>query len=61
MTGGPTKILDIITNERLVTDWLDWRGDNTAVDTTGLAARERGHEDAADACARRLLTHRRHE
>lgn len=27
--GGPTKILDIVTNERLVTDWLDWRGDIT--------------------------------
>lgn len=29
VTGGPTKILDIVPNERLVTDWLDWRGDAT--------------------------------
>jgi uncharacterized protein YndB with AHSA1/START domain len=27
--GGPTKILDIVENERLVTDWTDWRGDET--------------------------------
>jgi uncharacterized protein YndB with AHSA1/START domain len=27
--GGPTKILDLVTNERLVTDWTDWRGDTT--------------------------------
>jgi uncharacterized protein YndB with AHSA1/START domain len=27
--GGPTKILDFVTNERLVTDWTDWRGDDT--------------------------------
>jgi uncharacterized protein YndB with AHSA1/START domain len=24
--GGPTKILDLVENERLVTDWTDWRG-----------------------------------
>jgi uncharacterized protein YndB with AHSA1/START domain len=24
--GGPTKILDLVENERLVTDWPDWRG-----------------------------------
>ena len=27
--GGPTRILDLVPNERLVTDWLDWRGDPT--------------------------------
>ena len=25
--GGPTTILDYVENERLVTDWADWRGD----------------------------------
>lgn len=25
--GGPTTILDYVENERLVTDWPDWRGD----------------------------------
>lgn len=25
--GGPTRILDLVPNERLVTDWPDWRGD----------------------------------
>jgi uncharacterized protein YndB with AHSA1/START domain len=25
--GGPTKILELVENERLVTDWTDWRGD----------------------------------
>lgn len=29
MQGGPTKILEMVPNERLVTDWLDWRGDTT--------------------------------
>ena len=27
--GGPTRILDFVPNERLVTDWLDWRGDDS--------------------------------
>lgn len=27
--GGPTQILDLVPNERLVTDWLDYRGDTT--------------------------------
>lgn len=27
--GGTTTILDLIENERLVLDWLDWRGDTT--------------------------------
>lgn len=27
--GGPTRILDLVPNERLVTDWPDWRGDDT--------------------------------
>lgn len=27
MIGGPTTILDYVENERLVTDWADWRGD----------------------------------
>ncbi|MEQ8935593.1 MAG: SRPBCC family protein [Amphiplicatus sp.] len=25
--GGPTKILELVPNEKLVTDWPDWRGD----------------------------------
>ncbi len=25
--GGPTKILEFVENEKLVTDWPDWRGD----------------------------------
>ena len=29
VVGGPTTILDLVPNERLVTDWLDWRGDPT--------------------------------
>jgi uncharacterized protein YndB with AHSA1/START domain len=31
--GGPTRILDLVENERLVTDWLDWRGDETRAST----------------------------
>lgn len=31
--GGPTTILDLVPNERLVTDWLDWRGDQTRAPT----------------------------
>jgi len=27
--SGPTKILDFVPDERLVTDWTDWRGDDT--------------------------------
>lgn len=27
VTAGTTRVLDIVENERLVTDWLDWRGD----------------------------------
>lgn len=27
VVGGPTTILDYVENERLVTDWPDWRGD----------------------------------
>lgn len=27
--GGPTRILDLVPNERLVTDWPDWRGDDS--------------------------------
>lgn len=29
VTGGPTKILEFVPNERLVLDWPDWRGDPT--------------------------------
>jgi len=29
VVGGPTTILDLVPNQRLVTDWLDWRGDET--------------------------------
>jgi uncharacterized protein YndB with AHSA1/START domain len=27
--GGPTRILELIENEKLVIDWPDWRGDAT--------------------------------
>lgn len=27
--GGPTRILELVENERLVSDWPDWRGDET--------------------------------
>lgn len=27
--GGTTKILELVPNERIVLDWLDWRGDTT--------------------------------
>jgi len=27
VAGGPTRILELVENERLVTDWPDWRGD----------------------------------
>ncbi len=27
VAGGPSKILELIPNEKLVTDWPDWRGD----------------------------------
>jgi uncharacterized protein YndB with AHSA1/START domain len=27
VTGGPTRILEIISNRKLVLDWPDWRGD----------------------------------
>jgi uncharacterized protein YndB with AHSA1/START domain len=26
--GGPTRIIELVENERLVTDWPDWRGDS---------------------------------
>ena len=29
VTAGTSRILDIVENERLVTDWLDWRGDSS--------------------------------
>jgi uncharacterized protein YndB with AHSA1/START domain len=29
VVGGPTKILEFVESERLVTDWPDWRGDPT--------------------------------
>ena len=33
VAGGPTRILDLVPNERLVTDWPDWRGDPTRPNT----------------------------
>lgn len=27
VTGGPTRILELVPNRKLVIDWLDWRGD----------------------------------
>lgn len=29
VTGGPTHIIDLVPNERLVLDWPDWRGDSS--------------------------------
>ena len=29
VNAGTSRILDIVENERLVTDWLDWRGDSS--------------------------------
>ena len=29
VAGGPTRILEYVENEKLVTDWPDWRGDET--------------------------------
>lgn len=29
VAGGPTRIIELIENERLVTDWPDWRGDES--------------------------------
>lgn len=34
VTGGPTKILEYVENEKLVTDWPDWRGDESVPDQT---------------------------
>ena len=34
VTGGPTRILEMIPNEKLVTDWPDWRGDASVPKTT---------------------------
>lgn len=34
VAGGPTRILEIVPNEKLVTDWPDWRGDATVPMTT---------------------------
>jgi uncharacterized protein YndB with AHSA1/START domain len=33
VAGGPTRILDLVPNQRLVTDWPDWRGDPTRLPT----------------------------
>lgn len=32
--GGPTRIIELIENEKLVTDWPDWRGDEKKPVTT---------------------------
>jgi uncharacterized protein YndB with AHSA1/START domain len=34
VAGGPTKILAVVPNEQLVTDWPDWRGDPGQPPTT---------------------------
>jgi uncharacterized protein YndB with AHSA1/START domain len=31
--GGPTRILELVENEKLVTDWPDWRGDESKPST----------------------------
>lgn len=33
VTGGPTRILEVVPDEKLVTDWPDWRGDPAKADT----------------------------
>jgi len=33
VTGGPTRILELVSDEKLVTDWPDWRGDPAKPDT----------------------------
>jgi uncharacterized protein YndB with AHSA1/START domain len=32
VAGGPTRILEIVENQKIVTDWPDWRGDPTIPD-----------------------------
>ncbi|MEP7325901.1 MAG: SRPBCC family protein [Gemmatimonadota bacterium] len=32
--GGPTRILEIVPNQKLVLDWPDWRGDKTVTGQT---------------------------
>ncbi|MEZ4588232.1 MAG: SRPBCC family protein [Gemmatimonadales bacterium] len=34
VSGGPTRILELVPNERLVVDWPDWRGDSTVTGQT---------------------------
>lgn len=34
VSGGPTRILEVVENEKLVTDWPDWRGDASVPDQT---------------------------
>ena len=34
VVGGPTRILEIVPNEKLVLDWLDWRGDKSITGQT---------------------------
>lgn len=34
VAGGPTRILELVPNERLVIDWPDWRGDASEPPTT---------------------------
>ena len=33
VAGGPTRILEMVENQKLVTDWPDWRGDPDKPDT----------------------------
>ncbi|MGE0551972.1 MAG: SRPBCC family protein [Gemmatimonadales bacterium] len=34
VSGGPTRILELVPDERLVVDWPDWRGDSTVTGQT---------------------------
>lgn len=34
VSGGPTRILELVPNQKLVTDWPDWRGDPTVTGQT---------------------------
>jgi uncharacterized protein YndB with AHSA1/START domain len=45
VAGGPTRVLQWVPNEKLVTDWPDWRGDATQAPTavTWLLADRDGH------------------
>jgi uncharacterized protein YndB with AHSA1/START domain len=48
VTGGPTRILEIIPNQKLVLDWPDWRGDATVGSATRVTFVHAGFGRATD-------------